>query len=456
MPDQASAKSPFMNMLSRLGFLWIVAVLVGCDRDKEPPKVHITEPAYDGSDVAFGDIFFVEFEIIDDQADGGLWRVELRKSDGITARTAQAGLWEGTSTGTLIAAFALDAASWPTETMTLAVVADDAAGNRAAAFRDFNYTAADDLPEVFVILAQDASGTSSTLTRIDASGTLLNAWEDLPAAHSLAYSNGTLALADAEDARVHLIDWESGTSMGEWQSATSSGTAPLIRSVKPLGVQAGFAVAHAGGIVAINPSGSLLFERFSEAPWTPVDVLFDGTTCIVWEENPATGNHRLRSWDFQTGATGPIIALAYAPAGWCVASAVDETPEGNVVLVSETSGLTLCQTDNGALLDMCGLLGSGALEASPFGTAGWNGHAAVFARDGALHQQNVGPVTSGSIWPYAGTAIRLRSSAQGAVDALLSDADGTRLVRWAAGGVAPETLIEGLPLNTTDVWLVND
>ena len=43
--------------------------------------------------------------------------------------------------------------------MTLAVVADDAAGNRAAAFRDLNYTAAADLPEVIVALTAESDGS---------------------------------------------------------------------------------------------------------------------------------------------------------------------------------------------------------------------------------------------------------------------------------------------------------
>ena len=76
----------------------LLLCVTGCNRDKTPPTVAITEPAYDGKNVQFGDVFFVEFEAIDDADDGGLWRVELRGADGITPKTAQAGLWEGAST----------------------------------------------------------------------------------------------------------------------------------------------------------------------------------------------------------------------------------------------------------------------------------------------------------------------------------------------------------------------
>ena len=65
--------------------------ITGCNRDKTPPTVSITEPAYDGANVQFGDVFFVEFEAIDDADDGGLWRVELRGADGITPKPPKLG-----------------------------------------------------------------------------------------------------------------------------------------------------------------------------------------------------------------------------------------------------------------------------------------------------------------------------------------------------------------------------
>ena len=76
----------------------LLLFITGCNRDKTPPTVSITEPAYDGANVQFGDVF-CGFEAIDDADDGGLWRVELRGADGITPKTAQAGLWAGASTG---------------------------------------------------------------------------------------------------------------------------------------------------------------------------------------------------------------------------------------------------------------------------------------------------------------------------------------------------------------------
>ena len=79
-----------------------LVALSSCDRDKTAPDVRITEPAYDGKDIQYGDVFLVEFEATDDREDGGLWRVELRAGDGATVKTAQVGLWEGTTTGSLV------------------------------------------------------------------------------------------------------------------------------------------------------------------------------------------------------------------------------------------------------------------------------------------------------------------------------------------------------------------
>lgn len=436
-------------------FSALLLIAAGCNRDKTPPTIAVTEPAYDGKDIQFGEVFFVEFEATDDLDDGGLWRVEVRGADGITPKTAQAGLWEGASTGSLVVAFALDATSWPTGPMTLAVVADDAAGNRAAMFRELNYTAAADLPEVIVVLADAGDGTC-TIERTDANGGDFEDWFGLPSSHQMAYSDGVIALADATDATVHLVNFESGTLENTWTDATSSGSEPLVRRVRALGIQDGFAVAHAGGVVAIDPSGNLLFERFSEAPWTPIDVAFDGTTCVLWEENSATGNHRLRSWDFQTGATGPIITLANAPSGWAVVGEQDGGTAGNLCMLHETDGVTLVETATGVLSDLCGLLGTGSLAGAPFGSAGIGGGEALFARGGSLCRQSMAPVTSGSQWPAGGTVLRLRSLASGAVEFVQNGTSGMELWRWEAAGSVPEQVAGSFGMNTIDVLIVNE
>lgn len=429
--------------------------LAGCSRDKTPPTISVTEPAYDGKNIQFGDVIFVEFEVFDAAEDGGLWRVELRGADGITPKTAQAGLWEGASTGNLIVAFALDASAWPTGAMTLAVVADDAAGNRAAVFRDLNYTAAEDLPEVIVALTAEMDG-SSTVVRTDANGGELGTWTGLPGSAKLTYSDGVLALADAADATVHLVDWQTGEVTDEWTDPTVPGAAPHIKALHPLGVQAGFIIAHSGGVVAIDPSGNLLFERFSEAPWVPIDVRFDGTTCIVWEHNEATDNHRLRSWDFQTGGTGPIIALANAPDGWAVVEQQDGGTSGNVCMLHENDGLTLVNTATGGLLDLCPLLGSGPMGLAPYGSVGINGSEALFLRGEFLCRQSMAPVASGSQWPVEGTLQSMRALASGGVEFTRVVAGGLELWRWDAAGTVPELVAFVPAMNTLDVVIVNE
>ena len=433
----------------------LLLVFSSCNRDTIPPAVTVTEPAYDGKNIQFGDVFFVEFEAVDDAEDGGLWRVELRGADGITPKTAQAGLWAGASTGNLIVAFALDASSWPTGPMTLAVVADDAAGNRAAVFRDLNYTAAADLPEVIVALTSEADG-SSTLVRTDANGGELEDWTGLPGSTKLTYSDGVIALADDAEAAVHLVDWETGEVANAWSDPTVAGVPPHIKALHPLGVQAGFIVAHSGGVVAINPTGNLLFERFSEAPWVPIDVRFDGTICIVWERNEATDNHRLRSWDFQTGGTGPIVALANAPEGWAVVGQQDGGTLGNICMLDETDGLTLVNTTTGGLSDLCPLLGSGSMDLAPYGSVGIDGSEALFLRGDNLCRQSMAPVSSGSQWPVEGQVHSMRALASGGVEFTRVVSGGLELWRWDAAGTTPELVFSGIGLNTLDVVIVNE
>ena len=433
---------------------WLLFI-TSCNRDKTPPSVSITEPAYDGKNVQFGDVFFVEFEAIDDAEEGGLWRVELRGVDGITPKTSQAGLWAGASTGNLILAFALDASAWPTGPMTLAVVADDAAGNRAAAFRDLNYTAAEDLPEVIVALTTESDG-SSTLVRTDANGGELADWTGLPGSSKLAYSDGVIALADDADATVHLVDWATGEVTNEWTNPTVAGAAPHVKALHPLGVQAGFIVAHSGGVVAIDPSGNLLFERFSEAPWVPIDVRFDGTTCIVWEQNEATDNHRLRSWDFQTGGTGPIVALANAPSGWAVVGQQDGGTPGNICMLHEGNGLTLVNTATGGLSDLCPLLGSGTMGLAPYGSVGIDGSEALFLRGEFLCRQSMAPVASGSQWPVEGAVHSMRALASGGVEFTRVVSGGLELWRWDSAGTVPELVAIVPEVNTLDVVIVNE
>lgn len=76
-----------------LSAVCIAFFLVGCDgRDKEAPNVQLITPAFDGLDAQYGDFLFVQFTATDNQADGGIWTVELRKGDGVSVRTSQIGL----------------------------------------------------------------------------------------------------------------------------------------------------------------------------------------------------------------------------------------------------------------------------------------------------------------------------------------------------------------------------
>lgn len=436
--------------------LWAIFLLSGCaGRDKESPAVQIITPAYDGMDAQFGDVLFVQFTATDDRDDGGIWSVELRKGDGVSVRTSQIGLWQGSEIDTLVVPFGLNSSSWPTETMTLAVVVDDAAGNRGADFREFDYTAAADLPNVLAALTEEADGTSSILSFDDGSSESVAA-NGFPLSHDLAYADGFYALADAEDATVHLINRETMVIENTWNSVQSTGTIPLIRRVHALGVQAGFTIVHATGLAIINATGSLLFERFSEAPWSPKDACFSGNTCVLWEKNEATSVHRLRSWNFVTGATGPIISLAAQPQGFGAVPQQNSGSNGSIFVVSETGGLTLIDAATGNMEDLCGLIGGGSLADNDYSSAGIGGNQALYVRGSQLCRQDIGPVSSGSTLPILGDVINVRSRNDGSVHMLIDEGGVHRFVSWSPAEAAPFASELALPINTKAIWLVNE
>lgn len=202
--------------------IWTVSLFSGCSgRDNESPAVQIIVPAYDGMDAQFGDVLFVQFTATDDRDDGGIWTVELRKGDGVSVRSSQIGLWQGSEIDTLIVPFGLNSSSWPSETMTVAVVVDDAAGNRGADFREFDYTAAADLPNILAALTEEADATSSIVSFEDGSSESAAA-TGFPLSHDLAYADGFYALADVADATVHLINRETMVVENAWNSTQST------------------------------------------------------------------------------------------------------------------------------------------------------------------------------------------------------------------------------------------
>jgi len=436
--------------------IWTVSLFSGCSgRDNESPAVQIIVPAYDGMDAQFGDVLFVQFTATDDRDDGGIWTVELRKGDGVSVRSSQIGLWQGSEIDTLIVPFGLNSSSWPSETMTVAVVVDDAAGNRGADFREFDYTAAADLPNILAALTEEADATSSIVSFEDGSSESAAA-TGFPLSHDLAYADGFYALADVADATVHLINRETMVVENAWNSTQSTGTLPLVRRVHALGLQAGFTIVHASGLAIINPTGALLFERFSEAPWSPIDACFSGNTCVLWEKNEATSAHRLRSWNFITGATGPIINLAAEPQGFGAVPAQTSSSTGTIFVISETGGLTLIDVTTGNMEDLCGLIGSGSIDDNEYTSAGIGEDQAVFVRGAQLCRQDIGPVSSGSTLPIEGDVIGMRSRNDGSIHMLVEEGGIQRFVSWSPAEAAPFQSEIALPINTKAIWLVNE
>ena len=424
------------------------------DRDHQTPEVNITEPSFEGMAVAFEDLFFIGFEVTDDRPDGGLWRAEIRGEDGVTVLAMQAGLWEGHSTGEVVVSFILNHPGWNSGAYTVAVVADDAAGNRGAAFRSVDYTGAPDVSESAAILTSEADGSSSVWLQ-NTPGEPITTWENLPASHSIALAPQTVALAHVNSCMVSLYEYGTGTNTGSWEDPTSSGSEPLVRRIHALELQSGFLIVHAGGVTAIDPSGQLLLERFSEAPWSPMDAFFSEGNLILWERNIGTQSDRIRSWDFITGGAGPIIPLAVPAKGVGAAGNQSSTADGSVFVLSEELGLTLCNPSTGTLTDLCPLIGNGVLSSNPFGVIGTSGGSALFEREGSTCYQSISDISSGSVFPNEGATTCFRKGPSSIVQlGVNATGAGQSLWVWMDDAAGPELIWEGLPLNAMDVGYV--
>ena len=115
--------------------------------------------------------------------------------------------------------------------MTLAVIVDDAAGNRGAAFRDFDYTAAADLPNVLVALTEETDGTSSLHGFRRRHRAKSQRRADFPLSHDLAYADGTLCPCRRRSSnRATSINRETMAVENAWNSAQSAGSLPLDSS----------------------------------------------------------------------------------------------------------------------------------------------------------------------------------------------------------------------------------
>ena len=444
-----------LHRLQWLALLSLILTLTSClNRDKTPPDVTITNPLYDGSDVSFGEVLFAQFIAEDDREDGGIWRVELRSENGVNVMTSQAGIWQGRSSDTLVVPFLLNAPQWSTSTMTLAVVVDDAAGNRAAAFKDFDYTGSDDVPETTVALTQESDGTSRVLVKSDPNESPV-VFEGLPLSSSLAIRQTTIALGHVQEATVTLLDALTGQPIGSWTDPTTGSAEPLIRRMHLLKPQAGFLVVHAGGLVALSESGQLLFERFTEAPWSPVDAVFSGNQLVLWERNEATESDRMRSWNYTTGAAGPIIALPFSLHGFGAVDTHSSAATGGLFLISASQGLTLCEPSTGQLDDLCPLIGAGSLFGGFNTTWGESDGRAVFTRGDNICKQIVGDVASGSQWPLTGIVQCTRPGPESTAWLTPSTSGLSQEIwEWPFASDTPTLLWEGLPANTVDIGFV--
>ena len=435
-----------------LALVSVVLTLSSCfNQDKTPPRVTITNPIYEGSDFAFGDVFFAQFIAEDDREDGGIWYVELRSGNGINVLTSQAGFWQGKSSDTLTVPFLLDAPQWPSSDMTLAVIADDAAGNRAADFRDFNYSGAADVPQKAAVLTQETDGTSRLIIRPSPTEPA-TVFDGLALSHTLAIDQEVIAIGHVGDASVTLIEATSGNPVGFWNDALAWGVEPFIRRVHPLKPQPGFLVIHSSGMVALSPSGQLLFERFSEAPWSPVDAVFSGNQVVLWERNIGAEMDRLRSWNYTTGAAGPIISLPFNLYGLGSVNSHESTAPGDLFLISEQQGLTLCEPMTGLLNDLCALIGSGEVVENNKTIWGDPNGFAMFVRGGNVCKQAIGDVSSGSQWPMNTTVHSMRQGPESIVW-LTPNSEGTEntIWQWPYNSSTPNILWEGLPTNTVDI-----
>jgi hypothetical protein len=180
--------------------------------------------------------------------------------------------------------------------------------------------------------------------------------------------------------------------------------------------------------------------------------VFSGDQIVLWEKNTGTQVDRLRSWNYTTGATGPIISLPFNLHGFGSVNSHESVALGELFLISEQQGLTLCDPSTGQLDDLCALIGSGDLTGNSETTSGEpNGHA-VFVRGTNICRQVIGDVSSGSQWPMNGSVQCVRQGVESTVW-LTANSVGMEndIWQWDYDSNTPEIVWTGLPFNTIDI-----
>lgn len=270
-----------MRLLSTL--LIASLLMTGCaPEDATPPIVAWQIPSVDGAAFSEGDAIPFAVTITDHNPES--WVIELRKADGITpiSRTEGTGT---TAEGTFTAV---------AEAALMAAVAEDAAGNRGAAFRTLSVEEAPE-PEWHWV-AVDRAGRVRTALSAGTPGAPLNAVCAWGEAEALGRGDVTAVTGTA--------DWAPG-------AATGGVFTPGILTLQPL-ANGAIRVVHPGGWAEISSTGATTWEATAGGDgWLPRTAAETANFVALVEAFPAGSDTRIRFVNRTSGAETASVTLPF-------------------------------------------------------------------------------------------------------------------------------------------------
>lgn len=293
-------------------------MICGCEpEDATPPVVTWEIPSVDGAAFSEGDAIPFSVTIADDNPES--WVVELRQADGITpiSRTEGTGP-TADGTFTAVAGAAL-----------MAAVAEDAAGNRGAAFRTLSVEAAPE-PEWHWV-AVDRAGRVRTAQSEGTPGPPLNAvcaWGEA----------GALGRGDVT-AVTGTTDWAPGAAAG-------GVFAPGVLALQPL-ANGGIRVVHPGGWAEVSPTGVTTWESPAGGDgWLPLTAVGTDNFVALVEAFPAGSDTRIRMVNRTSGAETAAVTLPFEV--WLL---MPETAD-SFRFLSPSTGWTRIAAASGAMVEI--------------------------------------------------------------------------------------------------------
>lgn len=276
---------------------WSLLWLSGCkpDPDLEPPVILWEVPS--GFDAVFesSENIPVRLRITDDGVECHLcdWHIELRQADGITLVARLQGT--GAEAEAVFSSGLLEGRAW------LAAIAEDEAGNRAAAFKEI-----DIVPEPasalswWVVQENGEIIGESNAGLVPWTPNVLTGWP----------GNGGLVVGRDDGVALGLFP-----GMGNWWSEPSGGsawTSAVVHLMPVNDITVG--VLHADGYAELGIQGSVGFSfPASSSMHLPKTFAIDDSEqwLMVLEDRPGDNTSRLRGWNRETGVETTAIDLPF-------------------------------------------------------------------------------------------------------------------------------------------------